>query len=123
MESHRLCDEISQAELARKMHISGAHLCDIGKGRRLVSAERAARKTWGEGRVDLRILPKGATVEGADLDKRPADLPRRFWMLSEMPRSGKVYVFTAPRSKPEQEPYRIIAVAVDELDRASESSF
>ena len=43
VESHRLCDEISQAELARKMHISRAHLCDIEKGRRLVSAERAAR--------------------------------------------------------------------------------
>jgi transcriptional regulator with XRE-family HTH domain len=43
VESHRLCDEISQAELARKMGISRAHLCDIEKGRRLVSAERAAK--------------------------------------------------------------------------------
>ena len=43
LESHRICDEISQAELARKMEISRAHLCDIEKGRRLVSAERAAK--------------------------------------------------------------------------------
>ena len=43
VESHRHCDEISQAELARKMGISRAHLCDIEKGRRLVSAERAAK--------------------------------------------------------------------------------
>jgi transcriptional regulator with XRE-family HTH domain len=43
VESHRLCDEISQAELARKMNIFRAHLCDIEKGRRLVSAERAAK--------------------------------------------------------------------------------
>jgi len=43
LESHRVCDEISQAELARKMGISRAHLCDIEKGRRLVSAERAAK--------------------------------------------------------------------------------
>jgi len=33
VESHRVCDEISQAELARKMEISRAHLCDIEKGR------------------------------------------------------------------------------------------
>ncbi len=30
-----------------------------------------AAKVFGEGRVDLRILPKDATVEGADLDRRP----------------------------------------------------
>ena len=42
IESIRLCDEISQVDLARKMKISRAHLCDIEKGRRAVSAERAA---------------------------------------------------------------------------------
>jgi predicted Zn-dependent peptidase len=30
-----------------------------------------AGKVFGEGRVDLRILPRDATVEGADLDNRP----------------------------------------------------
>jgi len=41
MESFRLCDESSQAELARKLAISRQHLCDIEKGRRQVSVERA----------------------------------------------------------------------------------
>jgi antitoxin HigA-1 len=43
IESIRLCDEISQVDLAKKMKISRAHLCDIEKGRRTVSAERAAQ--------------------------------------------------------------------------------
>lgn len=43
VESHRLCDEISQAELARRMGISRSQLCDIEKGRKLVSAVRAAQ--------------------------------------------------------------------------------
>ena len=37
--------------------------------------ERWAGEVLGEGRVDLRILPADAAVEGADLDRRPADLP------------------------------------------------
>jgi len=43
IESIRVADEISQVELAQKLKISRAHLCDIEKGRRLVSPERAAR--------------------------------------------------------------------------------
>lgn len=39
--SIRLADEISQIRLARKMQISRAHLCDIEKGRRTISIERA----------------------------------------------------------------------------------
>jgi len=42
IQSFRLCDEISQVNLAKKMKISKAHLCDIEKGRRMVSSERAA---------------------------------------------------------------------------------
>ena len=42
IESLRLADEISQIDLAKKMGISRAHLCDIEKGRRPVSVERAA---------------------------------------------------------------------------------
>ncbi len=42
------------------------------------SADATSVKGWagkvlGEGRVDMRILPEGAEVKGADLDKRPAD--------------------------------------------------
>lgn len=42
IESIRTADEISQTELARRMGISRAHLCDIENGRRTVSIERAA---------------------------------------------------------------------------------
>jgi len=43
VEADRSCDEISQAELARRMGMSQAQLCDIEKGRRMVSAGRAAQ--------------------------------------------------------------------------------
>lgn len=41
IESIRKADEISQTELARKMQISKAHLCDLEKGRRTVTVARA----------------------------------------------------------------------------------
>ena len=43
IESFRKCDELTQEQLAHKMGISKAHLCDIEKGRRMVSPERAAK--------------------------------------------------------------------------------
>jgi transcriptional regulator with XRE-family HTH domain len=43
IESIRQTDEISQANLARRMRISRALLCDIEKGRRPVTVERAKR--------------------------------------------------------------------------------
>ena len=43
IESVRQTDEISQADLARRMRISRALLCDIEKGRRPVTVERAKR--------------------------------------------------------------------------------
>lgn len=42
IESLRLCDEISQVDLAKKMNVSKSQICDIEKGRKLVSAERAS---------------------------------------------------------------------------------
>lgn len=42
IESIRQCDEISQVELAKKVGVSRAYLCDIEKGRRSVSPEIAA---------------------------------------------------------------------------------
>lgn len=39
----RLCDEFSLAEMALKLNISRTHLCDIEKGRRTVTPEGAAR--------------------------------------------------------------------------------
>lgn len=43
MESLRLCEEMSQVEFARKLHISRSHLCDIEKGRKTVSPARAVK--------------------------------------------------------------------------------
>ena len=42
IESIRKSDDISQSSLAKMMGISRAHLCDIEKGRRLISPLRAA---------------------------------------------------------------------------------
>lgn len=41
IESIRKSDELSQVDLASKMNISKAHLCDIEKGRRTVTLSRA----------------------------------------------------------------------------------
>ncbi len=43
LRSIRMCDEISQAELARRMGISRAHICDIENNRRTVTFEKAAK--------------------------------------------------------------------------------
>ena len=39
----RKCEEMSQVDFAKKLGISKSHLCDIEKGRKTVSPERAAR--------------------------------------------------------------------------------
>jgi len=39
--SLRACDEISQSEFARRLGVSRSHLCDVEKGRKVVSPERA----------------------------------------------------------------------------------
>jgi transcriptional regulator with XRE-family HTH domain len=39
----RIRDDLSQAYLAKKLRISRQYLCDVEKGRRLVSPEQAAR--------------------------------------------------------------------------------
>jgi len=43
LHSFRQRMEISQVDLAKKLKISKANLCDIEKGRKLVSIERAAK--------------------------------------------------------------------------------
>lgn len=42
LRSIRMCDELSQAELARLMNMSRSHICDIENNRRSISIERAA---------------------------------------------------------------------------------
>jgi transcriptional regulator with XRE-family HTH domain len=41
--SVRKCEGLSQDDCARKLGISKSHLCDVEKGRKTVSPERAAR--------------------------------------------------------------------------------
>lgn len=43
LESIRRGEEMAQAAFARKLRISPSHLCDIERGRKVVSPERAAR--------------------------------------------------------------------------------
>ena len=43
VESLRLRDKISQVKFAKKLGISKQYLCDVEKGRRLVSPEQAAK--------------------------------------------------------------------------------
>lgn len=49
LESIRIADNGTQLVYAKKLKISATHLCDIEKGRKVVSPERAARfaKTLG----------------------------------------------------------------------------
>jgi len=42
LQSIRLGEEMSQVEFSEQLGISKSHLCDIEKGRKLVSPERAA---------------------------------------------------------------------------------
>lgn len=43
LHSIRLCDEETLAQFSKRLGISRQHLCDIEKGRKLVSPARAAR--------------------------------------------------------------------------------
>ena len=43
IQSLRMCDELSQVELSRKIGITRANLCDIEKGRRTVTPAIAAK--------------------------------------------------------------------------------
>jgi antitoxin HigA-1 len=43
LESIRLSEEKSQTAFAKELGVSASHLCDIEKGRKVISPERAAR--------------------------------------------------------------------------------
>jgi transcriptional regulator with XRE-family HTH domain len=43
VESIRKCEELSLDECAKKLGVSKSHLCDVEKGRKTVSPERAAK--------------------------------------------------------------------------------
>jgi transcriptional regulator with XRE-family HTH domain len=44
--SIRMCDEVTQTEFAKMLGVNRSHLCDVEKGRKVVSPERAA--AWAE---------------------------------------------------------------------------
>lgn len=43
LEAHRISDEVSQKDLAKKLGISQSSLCDLEKGRKIPSPKRAAQ--------------------------------------------------------------------------------
>lgn len=70
LEAIRLGEEQTQAGFARQLGVSRQHLCDMEKGRRLPSIERAAR--WAEQlgyapAMFVQLVLQGE-VERADLD-------------------------------------------------------
>lgn len=72
LESIRLSEELSQAAFAKKLGISSSHLCDIEKGRKVVSPERAARfaKVLGRSREQFVRLSLQEMVDEAGLKMR-----------------------------------------------------
>jgi transcriptional regulator with XRE-family HTH domain len=67
--SIRQGDEMTLAEFAKKLGISRQHLCDIEKGRKVVSPERAAKfaKILGYSREQFVALALQALLDEADL--------------------------------------------------------
>jgi transcriptional regulator with XRE-family HTH domain len=72
LESIRLTEELSQAAFAKKLGVSASHLCDIEKGRKVVSPERAARfaKVLGRSREQFVRLSLQELVDEAGLKLR-----------------------------------------------------
>ncbi len=70
--SIRQGDELSQKEVASRLGISRAHLCDIEKGRKTVSPARAARfaRELGYSEAQFVRLALQAMVEEAGLPFR-----------------------------------------------------
>jgi len=69
LEAIRLGEEWSQEEMGRRLHVSRAHLCDIEKGRRSPSPERAARfaRTLGYSEAQFVQLALQQMIDSAGL--------------------------------------------------------
>ena len=69
LESIRVGEEMSQSAFAKKLGVSPSHLCDIEKGRKVVSPERAARfaKILGRSREQFVRLSLQELVDEAGL--------------------------------------------------------
>ena len=70
LQTIRETDEIPQNEFARRLGVSKSHLCDIEKGRKSISPERAARFAIDLGYSDEQFvrLALQAVLETAGLD-------------------------------------------------------
>ena len=69
LESIRFGEEIPQVEFAKRLGVSRSHLCDIEKGRKTVSAARAARfaRVLGYSETQFVRLALQASVDQAGL--------------------------------------------------------
>lgn len=69
IQSIRLGEEETLAEFAKRLGVSRQHLCDIEKGRKVVSPERAARfaMVLGYSKEQFVALALQALVDQADL--------------------------------------------------------
>ena len=69
LESIRVGEEMSQTAFAKKLGVSPSHLCDIEKGRKVISPERAARfaKVLGRSREQFVRLSLQELVDEAGL--------------------------------------------------------
>ena len=69
LESIRVGEEMSQAAFAKKLDISPSHLCDIEKGRKVVSPERAVRfaRVLGRSREQFVRLSLQELIDAAGL--------------------------------------------------------
>ena len=69
LESIRIGEEMSQNAFARQLGVSPSHLCDIEKGRKVISPERAARfaKVLGRSREQFVRLSLQGLVDEAGL--------------------------------------------------------
>jgi transcriptional regulator with XRE-family HTH domain len=51
-----MCDELSQTEFAEMLGVSRSHICDVEKGRKVVSPERAAKWAKILGYSDIQFV-------------------------------------------------------------------
>jgi plasmid maintenance system antidote protein VapI len=54
--SIRMCDELGQTEFAEMLGVSRSHICDVEKGRKVVSPERAAKWAKILGYSDIQFV-------------------------------------------------------------------
>ena len=72
IKSDRLCEEMTQETFSKMLGISKSHLCDIEKGRKSVSPERAynfAKILWTSPQLYVRLSVQ-AILDNAGIDMK-----------------------------------------------------